>query len=99
MSLRDVERETGIQNAHLSQIEKGVITKPAVGLLWSLANVYNLDFSKLLQLAGRAGRTSGTAPVRSLVGAGLHTIQDLSPGEEQELLAFLEDLRKRRTEG
>jgi len=99
MSLREVERKTGIQNAHLSQIEKGGITKPAVGILWSLANVYDLDFPKLLQLAGRAGRASGNAPVRSLVGAGLHTIQDLSSDEEQELLAFLEDLRKRRTEG
>lgn len=98
MSLREVERQTGIHNAHLSQIEKGGISNPAVGILWSLANTYDLDFTKLLQVAGRAGKSSGKAPVRSLVGAGLHTIQDLSPNEEQELLAFLEQLRKKRSE-
>ena len=98
LSLRDVEGKTGIQNAHLSQIEKGGITKPAVGILWKLANAYDLDFSKLLQLAGHAGKTSGKAPVRSLAGAGLHTIEDLTPHEERELLDFLEQLRKRRTE-
>lgn len=98
MSLRDVERVTGIHNAHLSQIEKGVIATPAVGILWQLANVYKLDFAKLMQLAGRAGRNDKRTPSRSLVGAALHTIGDLSPEEEKDLLAFLETLRLRRQE-
>ena len=56
LSLRDVEKATEINNGHLSQIEKGDITKPAAGILWQLANVYELDFSHLMQLGEKAGR-------------------------------------------
>ncbi len=96
LSLRDVEKLTGINNGHLSQIEKGNITKPAVGILWQLANLYELDFSKLMELAERAGPKARRTPSRSLVGAALHTVGDLSPSEEQELLDFMETLRQRR---
>lgn len=99
LSLRDVERLTGISNGHLSQIESGTIAKPAVGILWHLANVYELDFTKLMELAERAGPADRRSPVRSLVGAALHTIDDLSPDEEQELLAFMEYLRRKRKDG
>lgn len=97
LSLRDVEKQTGINNAHLSQIEKGVITKPAAGLLWQLANTYELDFSHLMQLAEKAGTKPRTGASRSLVGTALHTVGDLSPKEEKELLRFMEELRQRRT--
>ena len=99
LSLRDVEKLTGINNGHLSQIESGTIAKPAVGILWHLANVYELDFTRLMELAERAGPASRRGPVRSLVGAALHTIDDLSPDEEQELLAFMEHLRRKRQDG
>ena len=99
LSLRDVEKLTAINNGHLSQIESGTIAKPAVGILWHLANVYELDFTKLMELAERAGPASRRGPSRSLVGAALHTIDDLSPDEEQELLAFMERLRRKRQDG
>jgi HTH-type transcriptional regulator, competence development regulator len=99
LSLRDVEKLTGINNGHLSQIESGTIAKPAVGILWHLANVYELDFTKLMELAERAGPASRRGPSRSLVGAALHTIDDLSPDEEQELLTFMEHLRRKRQDG
>ena len=34
MSLREVERRTGIGNAHLSQLETGTIVRPEPALVW-----------------------------------------------------------------
>ena len=52
LSLRDVERRTGIRNAHLSQIETDTIAKPEMAILWDLAALYGVDFARLLALAG-----------------------------------------------
>jgi transcriptional regulator with XRE-family HTH domain len=98
-TLREVEKITGINNAHLSQIEKGTISRPAPAILWELSKAYDLDFSKLMQLAGLAGH--GDRPARSLVGAALHTlgdIDDLTDQEHKELLDFMETLRRRRVD-
>ena len=48
LSLRDVERETGIRNAHLSQIENHTISSPEMAMLWELAALYGLDYAELL---------------------------------------------------
>ncbi len=95
-SLREVERRTGIANAHLSQIETGVIERPAVSMLWTLANTYQLDFPRLMRLAGHVEPTAERRRGRSLAGAALYAVGDLSPAEERELLSFMETLRKRR---
>ena len=95
-SLREVERATGIANAHLSQIETGAIERPAVSMLWTLANTYKVDFAKLMRLAGHVQAKGERKGGRSLAGAALHAAGDLSPTEERELLSFMETLRKRR---
>lgn len=95
-SLRDVERQTEIANAHLSQIEKGAIERPDVGVLWTLANAYQLEFDKLMGMAGHIQPKGTRKGGRSLAGAALHAVGDLSPAEERELLRFMESLRKRR---
>jgi transcriptional regulator with XRE-family HTH domain len=96
-TLRDVEAATGVHNAHLSQIEKGHITSPSMALLWSLAEVYEeLDFHHLLDLAGHTTTDSAKVGHRSLQGVALAAVGDLTPQEEQEILAFLKQLRRRR---
>jgi transcriptional regulator with XRE-family HTH domain len=96
-SLRDVEAAIGIANAHLSQIESGEIERPAVGILWKLAGYYELNFNRLLRLAGHVQLKGTSSRRRSLAATALHAIDDLSPGEEKELLDFMETLRKRRS--
>lgn len=95
-SLREVERRTQIANAHLSQIETGAIERPDVGVLWTLANAYGVDFAKLMQMAGHVQPKGSRGRGRSLAGAALHAVGDLSPTEERQLLRFMETLRKRR---
>src|SRR5690349_16761592 len=61
LSLRDVERRTGIPNAHLSQIERGVIRKPDPAIVFELASTYELDFALLADWAGYLDHRSETA--------------------------------------
>jgi transcriptional regulator with XRE-family HTH domain len=88
MSLRDVERATGIRSGHLSQIETGNIARPEVALLWDLASLYELDFEELLRLAGHelAAGTTLTVAFRALTG--------LSPDEQLEAIRFMAKLKQ-----
>lgn len=94
-SLREVERRTDVHNAHLSQIEKGHIERPAMALLFKLARLYDLDYSHLMRLAGHA-TDADDADARILHGAALHSLSDLSEDELRETVAFLDRLRQER---
>jgi transcriptional regulator with XRE-family HTH domain len=93
MSLRDVERDTGIRNAHLSQLETGTIGKPEMALLWELAVLYGLDFDELLRLAGHAGAASGG---RGRMTVALRALGELSPEDQAEALRYMAELKRRR---
>jgi HTH-type transcriptional regulator, competence development regulator len=97
-SLRDVERETGIRNAHLSQIEQGTIERPDPNILWSLSVLYELDFRRLLRLAGHVEKDFG-GHRKSLVGTALHALGDLTPTEQQEVLNYMSQLKRKRIPG
>lgn len=43
VTLREVESETGISNAYLSQLETGKIKDPGFFIMQKLLNFYNLD--------------------------------------------------------
>jgi HTH-type transcriptional regulator, competence development regulator len=47
-----VERQTGISNEYLSQLERGVATKPAPEVLQKLAKFYDVAYESLLVAAG-----------------------------------------------
>jgi transcriptional regulator with XRE-family HTH domain len=95
LSLRDVERRTGIRSAHLSQLETGTIAKPEMALLWELALLYEVDFGELLRLAGHTGPdTSGERRQRMTVA--LRALGELTAEEQAEALQFMAELRRRR---
>ena len=97
LSLRDVERRTGIRNAHLSQIETDTIAKPEMALLWELASVYELDFPRLLALAGH---TAGPgAEDRQRMTVALRALSELSPTEQELALGFMAELKARHGDG
>lgn len=95
-SLRQAEENTGIHNAHISQIESGKIVRPAPALLWSLANAYGIDYPRLIRLAGHVTKDAGQATRRALAGAALHALEDLSPDEQREVMRYINELRKGR---
>lgn len=96
LSLRQVEAKTGIRNAHLSQIENDKIDQPEMSMLWDLAALYEIDYDRLLRLAGygRGPATSGRQRQRMTVA--LRAMEELSPKDQQEALAFMDQLRQRR---
>lgn len=91
LSLRDVERRTGIRNAHLSQLETGTIAKPEMALLWELAALYELDFGELLELAGYG---AGEARRRRMTVA-LRALGELSEADQDEVLRYMAELKRR----
>jgi transcriptional regulator with XRE-family HTH domain len=90
-TLREVEDKTGIHNAHLSQIESGSIEKPAPNILFTLAALYGLEYQRLLRLAGHMSG-SGKQSQRSLQGAALRAMEELTPEEQKETIEFMRKL-------
>jgi transcriptional regulator with XRE-family HTH domain len=95
LSLREVEKLTGISNAHLSQIETGKIERPEVSLLFQLAEAYDLDFVELMNQAGHL-TPGGTGSERALTGAALRAVGQLSTPQTAETLNFIRRLSRKK---
>jgi transcriptional regulator with XRE-family HTH domain len=96
LSLRDVERRTGIRNAHLSQIETDTIAKPEMALLWELATALDLDFGRLLRLAGHTGPGETAGRRRARMTVALRAMSELAPGDQEAALRYMAELKARR---
>ena len=96
LSLRDVERRTGVRSGHLSQIETNVIARPEMAILWELAATYGVDFGRLLALAGYAGAGDMSARQRQRMTVALRAMSELSPADQAEALRFMAELKARR---
>jgi transcriptional regulator with XRE-family HTH domain len=69
MSLRDVERECGVSNTYLSQIEKGERSAPSPDILRKLARAYNVPSRYLMEQAGYLDEPEVTATDEERVDA------------------------------
>jgi transcriptional regulator with XRE-family HTH domain len=99
MSLRDVERGTGISNAYLSQIESGNSTKPSPAILRKLADFYAVSYESLMKAAGYLEKpriASRKLTVPPAIETALMSAE--LTDEESELVAqYIEFLRTRPT--
>lgn len=96
LSLRAVERETGINNAHLSQIENGTITRPEMAMLWELASLYGIDYTKLLRVAGYANGSAQSGRDRQRMGVAMRAMGELTPREQADALSYMAKIKARR---
>lgn len=62
LSLRAVEEETGISNAYLSQLERGVASSPSPAYLKKLSDCYGCTYESLMRLAGYIKDARSTKP-------------------------------------
>lgn len=99
LSLRDVERRTGIRSGHLSQLETGGIGRPEMALLWELAALYGVDFGELLELAGYGASAAVGQAQRHRLTVALRAMGELTPAEQAEALRFMAELKARRGDG
>jgi len=91
LSLREVERQTGISNEYLSQLERGVATKPAPEILQKLAKFYNVPYDSLLVAAGYL-KDKPTDRGRKVVPRDIETLAksaQFSGAEWQEVREFM----------
>jgi transcriptional regulator with XRE-family HTH domain len=89
--LRDVERETGVSNAYLSQLENKKIKAPTPNVLHKLAALYGIEYSAVMRSAGYpVAESQGNADDRLAARLG-----PTSPDEEEALAEYLEFLRSR----
>jgi HTH-type transcriptional regulator, competence development regulator len=96
LSLRAVERRTGIRSGHLSQIETDQIAKPEMAILWDLATLYGIDFEVLLERSGQARGGGSSDRARQRMTVALRAMRELSPAEQTEALRFMAQLKARR---
>jgi transcriptional regulator with XRE-family HTH domain len=90
-SLRDVERRTGIPNPHLSQIERGQIRQPEASILWSLSELYSLDFTKIAAWSGHLGPDE-QEPAAEILLLALRVLRRLTPEAQVTAIRYLENL-------
>jgi transcriptional regulator with XRE-family HTH domain len=95
LSLREVERRTGIHNAHLSQIETGKILQPEMALLWGLADLYELDYRVLMRLAGHSRGADRPGHGRERMTVALRALDELTPAERADAMRYLRELQDR----
>jgi transcriptional regulator with XRE-family HTH domain len=98
MSLRAVEEATNrdVSNAYLSQLENGKISKPSPHILHSLAAVYGVEYTKVMEKAGYISSSNKSNIDNKHGKAATFAIENLSQEEEQELLEFLSYYRHKR---
>lgn len=94
LTLRAVERDTGISNAYLSQLENGKIKSPAPQNLHKLASAYSVSYELLMELAGfpvpNGANTSGSsANMAARIGP-------VTRDEEAALVEYLQFIRSRK---
>lgn len=94
LSLREVQARTGISNAHLSQIETGKIERPEIGLLFELAEAYDLDFVELMVQSGQLPAPSKGSE-RALTAAALRAVGRLPLHQKAETLNFVRRLAQK----
>jgi len=99
LSLREVERATGIHNAHLSQIETDSIVRPDLAILWELSAFYDIDYAKLMRLAGYSAHRSSNGHEKEQLSVAFRTMGELTPQERKETLEFMAGLKRGRHGG
>ena len=97
-TLREVEERTKkqVSNAYLSQIETAKIEKPSPNILNALADLYEISFEGLMELAGYMKAATSRGDHERHGRAATFAEHNLSQDEEAELMRYLEFIRSRK---
>ncbi len=97
-TLREVEERTKkqVSNAYLSQIETAKIEKPSPNILNALADLYEISFEGLMELAGYMKAATARGDHERHGRAATFAEHNLSQDEEAELMRYLEFIRSRK---
>lgn len=93
ITLRKAEKETGISNAYLSQVENGKIYQPTPRTLRKLSDYYDISYQRLLELAGHPVISPYQSKIQHRITKELG---NLTQTEERQLKEYLRFIRSRR---
>ena len=98
LTLRQVEEATNkeVSNAYLSQIETGKIQQPSPNVLHALADIYNIDYTQLMEMAGYITHTKPRTQHQRHGRVPTFAEHHLTPEEESELMDYLKFIRGRK---
>lgn len=96
LTLRDVEKETEISNAYLSQLESGKVKQPSPITLHKLAQYYGVEYDFVMEKVGypvsKPEFSVSNLPKIALAAR----VGSISDEEEMELLEYLKFIRTRK---
>jgi len=90
LSLREVETQSGISNAYLSQLENDKIKKPSANTLYKLSGLFNINFDDLMVKAGIVEKKNDSAARPSDFA---FSSENLTEQEREKLIEYLKWLR------
>lgn len=93
--LREAARRTGIHNAHLSQIESGIIARPDPNILFTLATAYGLDYDELLRQAGHIQPTQAGERKSPYGAVAWKVLSEMDEDEQREVVEFMSEIKRR----
>lgn len=97
LSLRQVEKKTGVSNAYLSQLENGKIGEPSPHILHKLAETYEMSYKDLMKLAGYIKEKEGEqVKERVMSDVAFSAYADFTPDEKEKVLEFMNFIRSTR---
>lgn len=98
LTQRQVEAATNkaVSNAYLSQIENDKIQKPSPNILHVLAELYGIEYEKLMEMAGYITSSTSQSPDTRHGRVATFSEYNLSPQEEAQLLDFLKFIRMKK---
>ena len=97
LTLREVEKQTDISNAYLSQLESSKIKQPSPITLHKLAELYGVKYEVLMEKVGYpVPQATSHLRSRKSENSVLHRIGKVTKEEEMELLDYLKFIRSRR---
>lgn len=100
LTLRAEEKETGISNPYLSQIEGDKIKQPSPNLLHKLCQLYRVPYMTAMGSAGYPTAQMSNVDDRAAGRSRLaHWIRAVARAEEDALVEYLAVLRSRRKKG
>ena len=96
LTLREVERQTNVSNAYLSQLESGKIKQPSPNTLYKLSQFYKVSYERLMEKVGYPVLKSET-PLEDQGASktAKSKLGEISNEEEVELLQYLKFIRTR----
>lgn len=101
LTLRQVEEITNkeVSNAYLSQIETGKIQQPSPNVLHALADIYDIDYVQLMEMAGYVTPSKARKPDERHGRLATFSEHNLTSDEESELMEYLKFIRSRKRPG